>query len=115
VDFVHSIVFNLCAPSSDECRLKALELILAGYVDADYDSISHTLTLKAFWSKSAHLDGRWKETHHLPASDGALEVGVLINEKPDEDEELKYSGFLTQVGKDSSPCTCSPPLPRVAH
>jgi hypothetical protein len=30
-------------------------------------------------------------------------VGILMNETPENDEELRYSGFLTQVGKDSKP------------
>ena len=49
-------------------------------------------------------DGVWREKHILPEGEHALEVGILTNEKPDEEEELKYSGFLTQVGKDAKPC-----------
>jgi hypothetical protein len=111
-DIVHYIVHKICPQSSDDCKIKAQELLLADYVDADYDSISHALVLKAFWSKSHLPNQQWIETHHLPSkSDGsALEVGVLTNEKPDDVEELKYSGFLTQVGKDRAPCTFFPLL-----
>lgn len=46
----------------------------------------------------------------MPAS-GSLEVGVLINEKPEEAEELRYSGFLAQVGSDEK-TSMEPPQPK---
>ncbi|KIW00708.1 uncharacterized protein PV09_07694 [Verruconis gallopava] len=99
---VDRLVREVC-PTSDDfgCKSLAQGLLTADYVDLDYNSISHALILKAFWSTSP--DSAWDETHHLSSRDGALEVGVLSNEKPDEDEELKYSGVLTQVGKDKEP------------
>jgi hypothetical protein len=107
-DLVHYMVHKICSLSSDDCKIQSQELLQADYFDFDYDSISHALVLKAFWSKS-HLPTRqWTETYHLPSSDGALEVGVLMNENPDEAEELKYSGFLTQVGKDLQSCMFPP-------
>lgn len=106
---VHYISRVICHSSHDRCKSDAQELSDADYFDADWDSISHTLILKAFWSKSPFSEGVWREKHNLPQpGEHALEVGVLSNEKPEEDEELKYSGALTQVGKDSKPCEFLP-------
>ena len=69
----------------------------------DYDSISHALTIKAFWMRSSIGDGSWSEKHRKSAND-TIEVGVLMNENPDEPEELRYSGWLTVLGKDKKPC-----------
>lgn len=104
---------NICTTSDTACTARAQQLLSADYIDTDYDSISHALVLKAFWSKPHQMNSEWNELH-LPSENGAMEVGVLINEKPDEDEELRYSGFLTQVGKDRHPCTfflTPPPFP----
>lgn len=106
--FVQYVTSSICLPSSDDCKSRVQEVLRADYLDLDYDSISHTLILKAFWSRPEPLKKQWYETHHLLASDSAVEVGVLLNENPDEAEELKYSGFLTQIGKDSQACTLVP-------
>jgi hypothetical protein len=103
---VRFITRTICDSSHDRCKSEASELLHADYLDLDYDSISHTLVLKAFWAKSFLPSGVWREKHILPPGEHALEVGVLTNEKADEEEELKYSGFLTQVGKAGKPCMC---------
>ena len=103
-NLVNYISRVICEPTADRCKSEAGELLDADYLDIDWDSISHTLVLKAFWSKSHMQGGVWREKHNLPQGEHALEVGVLVNEKADEEEELKYSGFLTQVGKDDKPC-----------
>jgi hypothetical protein len=105
-NFVNYLTRVICGPTADRCKSEARELLDADYLDIDWDSISHTLVLKAFWSKSFLPSGVWQEKHILPNGDHALEVGVLTNETPEEVEELKYSGFLTQVGKDSKFCMC---------
>lgn len=74
--------------------------------DMDWDSISGAINFKAYWSGARGKEG-WKDTHSLQdrtksGSKGSLEVGVLMNEitaKGDE-EELKFSGVLVQIGKD---------------
>lgn len=105
-NFVNYLARVICGPTADRCKSDARELLDADYLDIDWDSISHTLVLKAFSSKSFLESGVWQEKHILPIGDHALEVGVLSNEMPEEVEELKYSGFLTQVGKDAKFCTC---------
>jgi hypothetical protein len=99
-----------CPETNFKCKLRTQDLLTADYVDADWDSISGALTFKAYWS-SARGDEGWKETHFLQkgikeGGKGSLEIGVLMNEvtAKGEDEELKYSGFLTQVGRDDHAC-----------
>jgi len=94
---------KICDPEDVRCQFRALDLATAEYVDMDYDSISHALTIKAFWTRSSIGDGTWSEKHHKGSND-TIEVGVLMNENPDEPEELRYSGWLTVVGKDKRPC-----------
>lgn len=79
-----------------ECHSRVSSLESASQVDIDFDSISHALTITAFWpSQSWPLD----ITHPLP--DSRLEVGILSNEKPVESEELSLAGFLAVIGEDT--------------
>jgi hypothetical protein len=96
------IYVKICAQDVD-CQQQALSLASADYVDADYDSISHSLVLRAFWSRSGADDGKWHGMHRKGERD-TVEVGILMNEKPSELEELKYSGVLTVIGQDKKPC-----------
>jgi hypothetical protein len=106
-----------CPETNFKCKLRTQDLLTADYVDADWDSISGALTFKAYWSSARGNEGLWKETHSLQVGakeggKGSLEVGVLMNEvtAKGEEEELKYSGFLTQVGKDDHACKLPLPL-----
>lgn len=106
------IQHKLCDPEDVKCQFRALDLATAEYVDIDYDSISHALTIKAFWTKSSVEDGLWREKHQKGAND-TIEIGVLMNEKPDEPEELRYSGWLTVVGEHKKPCKFTIPNPDI--
>jgi hypothetical protein len=101
---------QICGEDQYPCRLRAHDLQWADYLDIDYDAVSHAFVLRAFWSQSRADDAKWYETHlkGIKSSD-TLEVGVLMNEISEEEEELRYSGFLTQVGRDKKPSTH--PLP----
>lgn len=94
---------KICDPEDVKCQFRALDLATAEYMDIDYDSISHALIIKAFWTRSSVGDGMWHEKHDKTAND-TIEVGVLINENPDEPEELRYSGWLTVIGQHKKPC-----------
>jgi hypothetical protein len=96
---------EICGEQSYPCRLRAHDLKQADSLDIDYDAVSQKLVIKAVWTYSKAEDQKWYETHLLGSKPGdTLEVGVLMNEIPEEAEELRYSGFLTQVGKDTKPC-----------
>ena len=104
MDLVTFIQMRLCGEDQYPCRLRAHDLNWADYIDIDYDAVSNAFTIRAFWANSRAEDLMWYETH-LKGTDPSdtLEVGVLMNEIPDEEEELRYSGFLTQVGNDKEP------------
>lgn len=95
---------KICDRLDVQCQLRANDLANADYIDMDYDSISHSVTFKAFWARPPNPDGVWHDTHRK-AVNHTIEVGVLMNEQPDEPEELRYSGWLTVIGKDKKPCT----------
>jgi len=80
------------------CPPNAFDLSDLSYLDLDYDTLTHALTLTGL-SPSVGENG-------ISASRSApdrVEVGILNGETPDEPEELKLGGFLTIIGEDESP------------
>lgn len=67
-------------------------------MDLDFDSISHALSITAFWSPQS-----WSLDIDHPLPDSRLEIGILSNENPTESEELSLAGFLTVIGEDIKP------------
>lgn len=104
---------HICKRSNEHCIHSASLLNIADTVDIDYDSISHTLTLTAHWSRPPSvfyepLSGNVTENAWsmiVDSSSGAekVEVGVLSNETPTDPSEINLSGFLTVVGEDDRP------------
>lgn len=94
---------KICHSRNVQCELLAHDLANSAYMDMDYDSISHSVTFRAFWVRPPNVDGVWHDIHRK-AANNTIEVGVLMNEQPDEPEELRYSGWLTVIGKDKKPC-----------
>jgi PIG-X / PBN1 len=94
VDYIHAKCVG-----SDSFDCKRVEgLRGADLIDLDFDTISHALTITAFWhSQTWDLDILNKEPKNR------VEVGILSNEKPVEVEELNLGGFLTVVGEDTKP------------
>lgn len=89
---------NLCQNSQSECLERVAAILTASSVDIDFDTISHALTITAFWppqSQSIYLYNRTPKNR--------LEVGILSVESPKEPEELSLGGFLTVVGEDTKP------------
>ncbi|KAK4983034.1 protease B nonderepressible form [Elasticomyces elasticus] len=101
-DLVSYIQQKCCSPDDPHCHLRAASLLSAVSLDIDFDAISHTVTLTAFWD---HVDygARGSETVSRLDPTDSVEVGVLGNEKPTEPEELTLSGFLTVLGEDKKP------------
>lgn len=101
-----------CAQNDIVC-LHAVSMInIADAVDADYDSISHTLTITIFWSKPpavfydpigefTTLDA-WNLDVQAKGDD-RVEVGILSPGKATEPSDLQLSGFLTVIGEDDHP------------
>lgn len=110
--FVAWLQRNVCSPSDVICKHNAALLNIASYVDVDYNSISHALTLTAYWSKppAVLMDpvGEWTTYEHwnmaLDASPrGRNEVGLLQSVVASEPSELQMEGILTVVGEDTEP------------
>ncbi|TKA68450.1 hypothetical protein B0A55_07725 [Friedmanniomyces simplex] len=84
------------------CPNEVASLSYASYIDIDYDTISHAVTLTAVWRQGIAAEAARTPARIWAEGDG-LEVGVLVEEKADEPEELKLGGFLTVVGEDEKP------------
>ncbi|TVY53168.1 Protein pbn1, partial [Lachnellula suecica] len=97
-NFVFYLIHKLCTPHKDATCLPRAQLLLgASTIDIDFDTISHALTVTAFWpSQTWDLD--IKNTNQ-----DRLEVGILSVQNPKEREELSLGGFLTVVGEDDHP------------
>lgn len=108
-DSAHMSEGNAKLPCEDSANL----LITASYVDFDYDSISHALSITAFWSKlplaeptimreaqdSSHAD--WSTWLSASPTD-KTEVGILKAQPGSEAAEVQVEGFLTVTGEDES-------------
>ena len=104
---------SVCSRSDALCTHDAALLNLADSLDFDYDSISHTLTLTAFWSKPPSVlydpigdsttQNSWTLDVHRASKLDRVEVGVLSPSQATDAHDLKLSGFLTVVGEDEKP------------
>jgi hypothetical protein len=101
-----------CAPTDLMCLHTVSLLNIADAVDADYDSISHTLTFTVLWSKQPEVfydpigDLTSFDVWNLdiePKGDDRVEVGILSAGKATEPSDLQLSGFLTVLGEDDHP------------
>lgn len=103
----------LCQHSDQQCLHSASLLNIADTVDIDYDSISHTLTFTAHWSRPPAVlydpltgkttENAWSLSVDTSANAEKVEVGVLGNEPATDPSEISLSGFLTVVGEDDHP------------
>ncbi|KAH8602390.1 PIG-X [Bisporella sp. PMI_857] len=97
-DFVEYSKYKLCYNNRPACLVRVTSLLDASSVDFDFDTISHALTITAFWApriQNLNIEGTSEKDR--------LEVGVLSVEAPREPEELSLGGFLTVVGEDTKP------------
>ncbi|KAF2474115.1 PIG-X-domain-containing protein [Lindgomyces ingoldianus] len=94
---------KICPLSPNSCKISASTLLSASYVDIDYDAISHTLIINAFWARAPNEENHWTETISLPGSQETIEIGILNNEPNPDPEDISFSGFLTVLGQDTQP------------
>jgi hypothetical protein len=104
---------HIC-PSSDVVCAHDVSLInIADTLDLDYDSISHTLTVTAFWSQPPAVlfdpvsetttKGEWTIDIRRVSKLDRVEVGVLSSSPATDAHDLQLSGFLTVIGEDEKP------------
>lgn len=104
---------DFCLRSSVICAHDASLLNLVDTLDVDYDSISHSLTLTAFWSKPPAVlydpvtgltrQDSWDIDVQRVSELDRVEVGILSTSQATDAHDLQLSGFLTVVGEDDKP------------
>jgi hypothetical protein len=102
--FVAYVRDRICTPASTSCKKAAEQLADVGYLDVDYDAISHAVVVNAFWAQAPKES--WTETIRLADSEETIEIGVLNHEINPDPEDVQFSGFLTVLGRDEKPSTC---------
>ncbi len=105
-DFGTYIREKICPALGDECSAIVTSVESADYVDIDYDTVSHSLTVRIYRS-GAPLHPAWTEKISLRDNTSSVEVGILASEKSTqpEPEMLALGGFLTVLGEDTKPST----------
>ncbi|TVY23068.1 Protein pbn1 [Lachnellula hyalina] len=98
--FIHYLINKLCTPQNENlaCLLRVELIQSASYLDIDFDTISHALSITAFWPQQT-----WSSLSLPNTPSNRLEVGILSIQAPQAPEELSLGGFLTVVGEDASP------------
>jgi len=102
-DLVAYIQEKVCA-GNKSCKSRAERLEHANYLDFDYDTITQSVVLDAFWHESPRSK-IWDEEIDTRQGAVKVEVGVLANEKPTQPEEISLGGFLAALGEDKKPST----------
>ena len=97
-DLVVYIQQTICA-NNQSCRNKADALELADYFDFDYDTISQSVVVSAFWHTGAS-SGKWDVDIDNRNATVQTEVGIFANQKPTNPGELSLRGVLVVLGKD---------------
>lgn len=95
---------NKICPADPWCMSKAERLGHADYFDFDYDTITQSVVLSAFWAESP-CSGIWDEKIDKKRTSDRVEVGVLTKEEATQPEEMSFGGFLAVPGDDSKPST----------
>jgi len=119
--------FKMCeeGPLKAYCEKMVNEFGTAWSVDIDYDTISRSVVLTAFWpvaekdwwveekgwTSSHRLPSAWMIKHgglsskDLPTEESTVEIGVLSHEGNADPEDIQFGGFLTVLGQDKKPST----------
>jgi hypothetical protein len=101
---------RICRSKGEECLSLALSLSMATYLDIDYDTITGAVVINAGWPSPPSEKG-WMDKISRKASDGTVEIGVLMHEPNPDPEDVQFGGFLTVLGQDTSPSKLNPSLP----
>ncbi|PVH73546.1 PIG-X-domain-containing protein [Cadophora sp. DSE1049] len=107
LDFTTYLSHKLCPSrsastrSDPTCLPRVQALLSASTLEIDFDTISHALTLTAFFSPRTQSLNLSKPSSSL--KDSRMEIGIFSVEKPKEVEELSLGGFLTVLGEHTKP------------
>ncbi|KAL9602596.1 MAG: hypothetical protein Q9219_001740 [cf. Caloplaca sp. 3 TL-2023] len=92
----------VCSTADPLCRKRLERLQRAGYVDIDYDGISHNLVLTFFNHKPTDSE-HWNDIINIYQKSAKAEVGILAPEKATEQVELSLGGVLVDLSEDQGP------------
>ena len=101
---------KLCPKGEASCQKDALRLAHADHLDVDYDAVSQTLTMSAYF-EGAVKDlgekerGGWNESISNYAASVPTEIGILSIQKATQPEDVSLGGFLITLDKDK-PSEC---------
>ena len=108
-DLVTYIQQKVCL-GNFECIAEVERVRHADYLDFDYDAITQSVLLSAFWVRSPGTEERWNERIGRRKTSDRVEVGVFSQEKSTQPEEISLGGYLAVVGKDSKPSKLHPSI-----
>lgn len=101
---------KLCSKGGTSCQEDALRLAHADHLDVDYDAVSQTLTVSAYFEGAVGVSGEkqregWNESISDYAASVPTEIGILNIQKATQPEETSLGGFLITLDKDK-PSEC---------
>ncbi|KAL2074922.1 hypothetical protein VTL71DRAFT_8702 [Oculimacula yallundae] len=102
LNLISYLAHKLCiTPPVDPTCLPRIEgLYKASTLEIDFDTISHALTITAFFPPSTQP---LQISKLVTSPSSRLEIGILSVEKAKEVEELSLGGFLTVLGENTKP------------
>ena len=101
---------KLCPKGDTSCQKDALRLAHADHLDIDYDAVSQTLTLSAYFEGAISGLGEkeregWNDSISDYAASVPTEIGILSIQKATQPEDVSLGGFLITLDKDK-PSEC---------
>jgi hypothetical protein len=104
---------HICPQSDVVCAHDVSLINIADTLDLDYDSISHTLTVTAFWARppaalfnpvlGTTTQNQWTIDIRRASKLDRVEIGILSSSPATDAHDLQLSGFLTVIGEDEKP------------
>ena len=105
---------KLCPKGETSCQKDALRLAHADHLDIDYDAVSQTLTISAYFEGAVSDLGEkqregWDESIGDYAASVPTEIGILSMQQATQPDEVSLGGFLVTLDKDKpSECESDP-------
>ena len=104
-NLIDYLLAKVCLRESDVvCKDHVRALGAAEYFDIDYDTISQSLSMNAFFQLGS-TSKAWNERVEQPIALAKVEVGILANEKASRPQEMSLGGYLVTLGEDTKAST----------
>ena len=104
-NFQDYLLEKVCPKESDRfCKDDVRALDAAEHFDIDYDTISQSLSMSAFFQQGSALK-TWNERIEQSNRLAKVEIGILADEKATRAQELSLGGYLVTLGEDTKAST----------